>query len=105
MSTRSKLLSSAATRSPVADGREGELENTWTINEHQPREYRHLRTSGRLIRLPQIIGPDGYLPVSRSHFYELIKAGEIPPPIKLGPRISVWRESDILDFIEKKAQG
>lgn len=57
---------------------------------------------GRYLRLAQIIGPAGILPISRSGFYLKVKAGEIPPPLKLGPRISVWRESDILDFIEGK---
>lgn len=52
-------------------------------------------------RLRQIIGPHGPLPVSRSHFYALIAAGKIPKPIKLGARISVWRRSDILAYIER----
>lgn len=58
--------------------------------------------ASRYLRLAQIIGPGGILPISRSGFYLKVKAGEIPPPLKLGPRISVWRERDILDFIESK---
>ena len=53
----------------------------------------------RLLRLRNIIGPHGLLPVSRSTFYALVAAGKIPKARKLGPRISAWRESDILAYI------
>ncbi len=56
------------------------------------------------LRIRSIIGPYGPLPCSRSHFYALIAAGKIPRPIKLGSRISVWRRSDILAYIES-AEG
>lgn len=57
--------------------------------------------SNRLLRLKQIIGPEGYLPISRSTFYNRINAGEIDPPIKLGERVSAWPESVILDYIQR----
>lgn len=56
--------------------------------------------SQRLLRLEQIVGKGGLLPVSKSIFYEWIKENRIPKPIKLGERISAWRERDILKFIE-----
>jgi predicted DNA-binding transcriptional regulator AlpA len=59
----------------------------------------------RLMRLSQIIGPDGILPFSRSTFYAKVKAGEIPQPIKLGARISAWRASDIYAVIEHAQNG
>ena len=65
-------------------------------------EDRPTAVQARYLRLAQIIGPNGILPISRSGFYLKVKAGEIPPPLKIGARISVWRESDILDFIESK---
>ncbi|MFP7571756.1 helix-turn-helix transcriptional regulator [Marivita sp. S2033] len=52
-----------------------------------------------LLRLSQIIGDDGLLPVSRSTLYNLVKSGEIPKPVKLGPRISCWWKSDILAYV------
>lgn len=52
------------------------------------------------LRLSQIIGHNGIIPISRSTFYAKVKAGELPAPTKLGPRISVWRRSDIIAFIE-----
>lgn len=57
-----------------------------------------------VLRPQQIFGPNGLLPISRSTFYAKVAAGELPPPIKLGPRISVWRKRDILSYIEKREQ-
>ena len=48
-----------------------------------------------LLRLSQIIGPDGPIPVSRSFFWANVKSGRFPQPIKLGPRITAWRVEDI----------
>ncbi|MES0871273.1 helix-turn-helix transcriptional regulator [Pseudovibrio sp. SCP19] len=62
-------------------------------------------TASRLIRIFEIIGPTGLLPISRSSFYGKIKAGEIPQPIKLGARISAWREADILAYINQVGGG
>ncbi|WP_376780321.1 helix-turn-helix transcriptional regulator [Paracoccus jeotgali] len=53
------------------------------------------------MRPSQIIGPGVLLPISRSTFYAKVAAGELPQPHKLGARISVWRNSDIIAFIEK----
>ena len=50
----------------------------------------------RLLRLNQII-PD-ILPVSRSHFWQGVKDGRYPQPIKISERITVWRESEILEI-------
>lgn len=52
----------------------------------------------RLLRITQII-PD-ILPISKSNFYAGIKEGKFPPPVKLGPRTSTWRESEIRQIVE-----
>ncbi|MBA4492105.1 AlpA family transcriptional regulator [Paracoccus sp. S1E-3] len=57
------------------------------------------KTHDPLLRLRNIIGPYGILPVSRSTFYALVAAGKIPKACKLSARISAWRESDILAYI------
>ena len=57
------------------------------------------------VRLPQIIGPTGPLPVSRSTFWAGIKAGIYPSPVKLGPRISAWRVEDIRACLDRISQG
>ena len=59
----------------------------------------------QLLRLCDIIDTKGtgiaYLPFSRSTFYNYIALGLIPRGIKLGPRITVYKKSGILAFIEQ----
>jgi predicted DNA-binding transcriptional regulator AlpA len=45
---------------------------------------------------------DGVLrvyPVSRSHWYEGVRSGRYPQPVKLSERITAWRASDIRKLI------
>jgi len=51
-----------------------------------------------LIKLPDVLQ---LYPVSRSSWYEGIKLGKYPPPIKIGPRSSAWRLSDINKLIDE----
>lgn len=51
------------------------------------------------IRLATIIGPGGLIPVSKSTWWEGVKSGRFPQPVKLGPRITAWRIEDIRAFI------
>ena len=60
------------------------------------------------LRLNQILGnPKAnppippIIPVSKSTWWQGIKTGRFPKPVKLGPRITVWLTQDILQFIEK----
>ena len=63
----------------------------------------------RLLRVKQIIGdPNGkppipsMLPISKSTFWQKVKNGVIPKPIyPLGPRIALWKMSDILCLMKK----
>lgn len=50
-----------------------------------------------LLRLPQVL--DLY-PVSRSGWWAGVKSGKYPAPVKLGPRTTAWRASDIKALIE-----
>jgi len=50
-----------------------------------------------LIKLPDVLQ---LYPVSRASWYNGIKLGKYPPPIKIGPRSSAWRLSDINKLIE-----
>lgn len=61
--------------------------------------------SEQLLRLNQIVGKDGLIPISRATFYDLVKRGILPKPIKLAARISCWRKADILDFINDSEDG
>lgn len=39
------------------------------------------------------------IPVSKSTWWEGVKAGRFPTPVKLGPRITAWRVEDIRDLL------
>lgn len=60
--------------------------------------------SKRLLRITEIIAPHGPVPVGKSTWWEGVKDGRFPQPIKLGPRISVWRAEDIEELLVKGVQ-
>jgi predicted DNA-binding transcriptional regulator AlpA len=60
--------------------------------------------SSGFVRLRSIIAPHGPIAISRSAWYERVKRGEFPRPIKLG-QISLWRAEDILALVERIATG
>jgi prophage regulatory protein len=53
-----------------------------------------------LRRLNSIIKPQGPIPVSRSTWWAGVRSGRFPAPIKLGPRITAWRDADIQQLID-----
>lgn len=54
----------------------------------------------RLLRVRQIVKPDGILPICRSTFLSWVHAGKIPPGIKIG-RVRFWKLSSIHDLISR----
>ncbi len=52
------------------------------------------------IRLPQVLA---FIPVSKSTWWDGIKTGRFPKPIKLGPRTTAWRAEDIQPLIDSFA--
>ena len=60
----------------------------------------YLPESG-FVRLRDIIGPHGPIPVSKSTWWAGVRDGRFPKPIKLGVRTTAWRVEDIRTFIEK----
>ena len=59
------------------------------------------------LRLSQIIGnkktaphTPPIIPVSKSTWWEGVKSGRYPKPVKLGPRTTAWRVEDIRHLIE-----
>lgn len=57
------------------------------------------------LRLPQIIGDKKHgipavVPVSKTAWWDGIKTGRFPQPIKLGPRTTAWRVEDIRNLIQ-----
>jgi prophage regulatory protein len=45
------------------------------------------------------------IPISKSTWWEGVKTGRFPKPIKLGPRTTVWRVEEIIELIEKGGRG
>lgn len=60
------------------------------------------------VRLPQIVGDPkanppipAIIPVSKSTWWNGVKEGRYPRPVKLGPRVTAWRVEDIRALIER----
>ncbi|WP_312451752.1 AlpA family phage regulatory protein [Comamonas sp.] len=64
-------------------------------NLQSPREEKLLKLNAVLTRFP----------VSRSTWYNGIKNGRFPAPIKIGLRGCAWRKSDIDALIDECARG
>ena len=63
------------------------------------------------LRLPQIIGNPkatppipAIIPVKKSCWWDGVKAGRFPKPVKLGPRVTAWRVEHIRDLIAKAGE-
>ena len=64
------------------------------------------------VRLPQIIGNHkadppipGPIPVSESTWWNGVKSGRFPAPVKLGPNITAWRVEDIKNLIKRLSEN
>ena len=49
------------------------------------------------VRLPQVLN---VIPVGRTCWWEGVKAGRFPRPVKLSPRCTAWRAEDIRELIK-----
>jgi len=52
----------------------------------------------RYLRLPQVLE---IVPVCPATIWNWAKAGKFPQPIKLGPRTTAWKESEVLAHVEQ----
>jgi len=50
-----------------------------------------------LLRINQVLP---FVPVSRSSWWQGVREGRYPKPIKLSPRVTAWRTMDIRTLIE-----
>ncbi|QIK38099.1 AlpA family transcriptional regulator [Caldichromatium japonicum] len=53
----------------------------------------------RILRLPDVMHVTG---LRRTKIYDLINAGDFPPPLHLGPRAVGWKASDIQHWIDTR---
>ena len=56
--------------------------------------------SSGLVRLRQIISPDGPIPVGKSTWWKGCKTGLFPAPIKLGTGVTVWRAEEVRSLFD-----
>jgi predicted DNA-binding transcriptional regulator AlpA len=54
------------------------------------------------LRLPQVLK---LIPVCPATWWAGCRSGKFPKPIKLSPRVTVWKMADIDAFMEKATQG
>lgn len=62
------------------------------------------------LRINQIVGDKNLnipplIPVAKSTWWAGVRKGIYPSPIRLSPRMTVWRIEDICDFIEKSTES
>jgi len=71
----------------------------------QQQTHQGIVSGDRFLRINQIIGDKDrgiapIIPISKSSWWEGVKSGRYPKPIKLGPRTTVWKYSEILALVE-----
>jgi prophage regulatory protein len=52
------------------------------------------------LRLAQIT--PNIVPVGRSTLWEWVKEGKFPKPVKLSPRVTVWRSADVREWMAQR---
>jgi len=62
-------------------------------------------SNDRLLRICDIVGKGGFLPISKSTFFANVKLGIYPDGIKISPRCTAWREADILQIARHGFNG
>lgn len=56
-------------------------------------------TNNLLLRVDQIAGPRGILPISKSTWWAGVKDGRFPQPIKLGDRVTAWNKDEVMALL------
>lgn len=59
----------------------------------------HLLPETGFIRLNQLLK---IIPVGKTTWWNGVKSGKFPKPVKLGARTTAWRVEDIRQFIQSK---
>ncbi|MEY4592381.1 MAG: hypothetical protein RIR18_1276 [Pseudomonadota bacterium] len=61
-----------------------------------------LQESG-FLRISQIV--PGLVPVGKSTWWQWVREGKAPQPVKLSAKTTVWRTADIKAFLEEQGGG
>jgi len=74
-------------------------------------QHQTLNESG-FLRIKQILGDKNELPpvqpifpVSKSSWWAGVKDGRYPKPVKLGPKTTAWKVSDIRNLLDSVGEG
>ena len=65
-------------------------------NQSSKAQFQTLPSEG-FVRLPQVLQVMG---VCKSTWWNGVRSGKFPQPVKLGPRTTAWRVADIRQLIE-----
>jgi predicted DNA-binding transcriptional regulator AlpA len=69
------------------------------MNNEETKFAPHILPSEGYVRLNDFIGVGKLLPISRSSWYALMRAGKAPKPVAIGPRTAVYTVASIRTFI------
>lgn len=81
----------------------------WRISElattgaHKARIYKTKDGSTRTVNARP--ANEGLLPFGRSTIYDLVRKGDMPPPVRLSERVSAWRSADLIEWLESKSHS
>lgn len=59
---------------------------------------KNMPSRGKLLRISQVLE---IIPVSRSTWWQGVKTGKFPKPVKLGERMTAWHESEVRALLKK----
>ena len=68
--------------------------------------YRQLRMieqrekAPRLLRIPEVCERVGF---KSSKVWEMARSGTFPQPVRLGPKVSAWREHEVTEWVQQHA--
>jgi len=54
------------------------------------------------LRLPQVLS---VIPLGKTCWFDGVKSGRFPKPVKLSARCTAWRAEDIRDLITRLSEG
>lgn len=65
-------------------------------------DQQQLAPDERFVKAPEFYKRLG---VSKSKFYQSVREGKLPPPIKISPRNAVWKSSVVNEVLGSVANG
>lgn len=78
---------------------------TPAVNQSSPPAKHFLRLS-HIVGNPKAVPPiTPIIPVSKSTWWNWVKSGKAPAPIKIGPNTTVWKSGDIFQFLDDLSSG